>query len=74
MSLVASVRKQVRNRLIARAGGIDFSRLERVPDALSWPLLREAAAPSARLSAMREADPVQRLAASPRAGGLAGHG
>ncbi len=62
MSFVTSVKKAVRDRLIARSGGIDFSRLDQVPDALSWPLQRDAMAPNARLSATREADPVQRLA------------
>ncbi len=61
MSLVTAVKKAVRGRLIARAGGIDFSHLEKVPAALSWPLQRDVVAPSRRLSAAREADPVQRL-------------
>jgi len=62
MSLVTSVKKVVRDRLIARAGGIDLSRLDKVPDALSWPLKRDAVAPGARLVAMRDEDPVQKLA------------
>lgn len=62
MSFVTSVKKAVRDRLIARAGGIDFSRLDKVPEALSWPLQRHVMAPNARLTATREADPVQRLA------------
>ncbi|MCW2847181.1 MAG: cytochrome [Marmoricola sp.] len=62
MSLVTAVKKVVRDRLIARAGGIDLSRLEKVPDALSWPLTRDTMAPTARLSASRDADPVQKLA------------
>ncbi len=40
MSLVTTVKKAVRDRLIARAGGIDLSRLDKVPDSLSWPLPR----------------------------------
>jgi len=62
MSLVTSMKKAVRDRLIARAGGIDFSHLEKVPDSLSWPLQRDVVAPNARLSALREEDPVQKLA------------
>ncbi len=62
MSLVTTVKKAVRGRLIARAGGIDLSRLDKVPDALSWPLKRHVMAPNARLSATRDDDPVQRLA------------
>ncbi len=62
MSLVTSVKKAVRTRLIARAGGIDLSRLDKVPDNLSWPLKRDVMAPSPRLSALRDEDPVQKLA------------
>jgi cytochrome P450 len=62
MSFVTSVKKAVRDRLIARSGGIDFSRLDKVPESLSWPLQRDGVAPNARLSATREADPVQKLA------------
>ena len=62
MSFVTSVKKAVRDRLIARSGGIDFSRLDKVPESLSWPLQRHVMAPNARLTATREADPVQRLA------------
>ena len=61
MSLVATVKKVVRDHLVSRAGGIDLSRLDRVPDALSWPLRRDVVSPNARLSASREQDPVQRL-------------
>lgn len=61
MSLVTAVTKVVRGRLMARAGGIDLSQLHRVPDFLSWPLRREVMAPSARLAATRDRDPVQRL-------------
>ena len=62
MSLVATVKKVVRDHLISRAGGIDLSRLDRVPETLAWPLRRDGVAPSARLSASRDHDPVQRLA------------
>jgi len=62
MSLVTSMKKAVRDRLIARAGGIDLSHLDKVPDSLSWPLRRDVMAPNPRLSAMREKDPVQKLA------------
>jgi cytochrome P450 len=62
MSLVTSVKRAVRERLVARAGGIDFSHLEKVPDSISWPLQREVMAPNARLAEMRDEDPVQKLA------------
>ena len=73
MGLVSTVKKAVRERLIARAGGVDLTRLDKVPDALSWPLQREAMDPSPRLSDFREESPVQKpgLVARPR--GLAGH-
>ena len=61
MGLVAGVKKAVRERLIARAGGVDISRLDKVPDGLSWPLQREGTDPSRRLAAYREAGPVQKL-------------
>src|SRR6476620_10924979 len=61
MGLVMSVRRAVRQRIVARTGGVDLTRLDRVPRALSWPLERQAMAPSARLSHTRDADPVQRL-------------
>jgi cytochrome P450 len=61
MSLVTAVKSAVRGRLMARSGGIDLTQLHRVPDFLSWPLRREVMAPSTRLSAYRDQDPVQRL-------------
>lgn len=61
MSLVTSVKKVVRDHLIARAGGVDLTRLDKVPDSLSWPLQREATAPSRRLSQVRDTEPVHRL-------------
>ena len=60
-SLVATVKKAVRERLVARAGGIDLTRLDRVPESLSWPLTRDGVAPSKRLSDFRDEDPVRRL-------------
>ncbi len=62
MSLVTSVKRAVRTRLIARAGGIDLSRLDKVPDAVSWPLRRDVMAPNARLQETRDSQPVQRMA------------
>jgi cytochrome P450 len=61
VGLVMTVKKAVRERLLARAGGIDITRLDKVPDALSWPLQREGTDPSHRLAAYRDADPVQKL-------------
>src|ERR1700712_1646769 len=61
VSLVMTVKKGGREGLLARAGGIDITRLDKVPDALSWPLQREGTDPSRCLADYREADPVQRL-------------
>ena len=61
MSLVSTMKKAVRDRLIARAGGIDLTRMDKVPDALSWPLQRDAMVPNRRLSATRDQEPVHLL-------------
>ena len=61
MRLVSTMKKAVRDRLIARAGGIDLTRLDKVPDSLSWPLQREVMAPSRRLSADPRRRPVHQL-------------
>ncbi len=61
MRLVSTMKKAVRDRLIARAGGIDLTRLDKVPDSLSWPLQREGMAPSRRLSQIRDTEPVHKL-------------
>ena len=63
MSLVSTVKKAVRDRLIARAGGLDLTRLDKVPETLSWPLQRDVMAPSRRLGDLRDAEPVHRLTA-----------
>jgi cytochrome P450 len=48
---------------MARVGrnGIDLSKLDRVPESLSWPLSRTGMDPIARLGAVRESDPVHKL-------------
>lgn len=61
MSVVASMTAAVRNRLLARAGGIDLSKLDRVPDRLAWPLLRDGVDPHPRLARSRAKDPVRKL-------------
>ena len=35
MRLVSTMKKAVRDRLLARAGGLDLTRLDKVPDTLS---------------------------------------
>ena len=55
---------QVRRLLMARVakkGGIDLSKLDKVPDSLAWPLHREGPDPVARLGELREQSPVAKL-------------
>ena len=59
--LVGAARSFVRRTLLARSGGIDLTRLDKVPDSLAWPLTREVMAPSARLAAVRDEAPVHKL-------------
>ncbi|MGA8210624.1 MAG: cytochrome P450 [Nocardioidaceae bacterium] len=61
--LTTSLTAQVRRLVLSRAsrGGIDLSRLERVPASLSWPLQRNGVDPVERLAELRETDPVARL-------------
>jgi cytochrome P450 len=62
MSLLASVKTAVVRRVVARSGGVDLTKLERVPERLSWPLNRNGVDPTRRLSRARDADAVQRHA------------
>lgn len=61
--IVTFVAGQVRRRLLARAGGggIDLSRLDRVPESLSWPLQRNGVDPVERLADLAQREPVSRL-------------
>jgi cytochrome P450 len=62
MSLLSSVKTAVVRRVVARSGGVDLTKLDRVPERLSWPLNRDGIDPTRRLTRTREADPVQRHA------------
>jgi cytochrome P450 len=59
--LLEAVKGVVRRNLLARAGGIDLTQLDRIPDRLSWPLDRNVADPVPRVGEMREKDPVAKL-------------
>ncbi|MGI9157175.1 MAG: cytochrome P450 [Marmoricola sp.] len=61
MGVVAGIKGALRRGLVARSSGVDLSRLDKVPESLSWPLNRDQMAPSARLSAARDEAPVQKL-------------
>ncbi len=53
--LLEAVRSRVKRALIARSPGIDLTRLDRVPERLTWPLKREGMEPTPRLAETREA-------------------
>jgi len=59
MSLLSSVKTAVVRRVVARSGGVDLTKLDRVPERLSWPLNRNGIDPTRRLNRMRETDPVK---------------
>ncbi len=61
MGVVSAIKGAVRRTLIARSDGIDLSRLDKVPDTLSWPLKRDVMAPTARLGQVRDEAPVHKL-------------
>jgi cytochrome P450 len=62
-SLTTYLKTQVRRVVLARVnrGGIDLSKLDRVPGTLSWPLQRNGVDPVERLSELREREPVAKL-------------
>jgi cytochrome P450 len=51
----------IRQRLMSRVGPVDLSKVDRVPDRLVWPLLRDGFDPVARLGELRATAPVHRL-------------
>ena len=59
MSLLSSVKTAVVRRVVARSGGVDLTKLDRVPERLSWPLNRHGIDPTRRLTRMRDAEPVK---------------
>ena len=61
MTLLSQVKSAVMKRVIARTGGLDLTKLDKVPNRLAWPLLRDGVDPTARLTALRTKDPVTRL-------------
>ncbi|HEY6935108.1 MAG TPA: cytochrome P450 [Marmoricola sp.] len=61
-TITSGIAAGLRSRLIARAGGIDLTRLDRVPEQVAWPLRRTGVDPVPRLGEMRDRDPVFRLA------------
>jgi cytochrome P450 len=59
--LMAQLQAAVRRRLMRHAGPVDLSRVDRVPDRLVWPLVRERFDPLPRLGELRDGTPVAKL-------------
>ncbi len=51
----------IRGRLLRRAGGIDLTQVDRVPERFAWPLARDGFDPLPRLGRLRDRAPVARL-------------
>lgn len=62
MGVLSSIKSAVLKFVVARAGGIDFTKLSKIPDSLAWPLLRDGVDPTDQLNEARSSDPVQKLA------------
>ena len=60
-ALLERARTATRGWVVRRAGGLDLSKVDRVPDRLVWPLLRERFDPVARVGDLRAREPVSRL-------------
>jgi cytochrome P450 len=60
-SFTAYLRSAARQRIMGRIGPVDLSQVQRVPDRLAWPLLRNRFDPLPRLGALRDKTPVSRL-------------
>ncbi len=64
MSIASSLRARVRGALLSRVaagGGLDLSKIDQVPETLSWPLNRDGFDPVPRIAEVREDHPVHRL-------------
>ncbi len=60
--VVEAMRSMVRRVIISRGPGVDLTRLDKVPDRLTWPLRREGFEPPARLAQTHETQgPVAKL-------------
>ena len=59
--LTGQLQTMVRERLMRRMGPVDLSKVDKVPDRLIWPLMRDRYDPLPRLGALRERTPVEKL-------------
>lgn len=62
MKIVETVLSRLRDLLIRRSGGLDLTRLDRIPAHLTWTLERDVLAPNATLAGVRDEEPVRRVA------------
>jgi cytochrome P450 len=56
--ITTQLKDMVRSRIMRRVGPIDLRQIQKVPDRLIWPLLRDGFDPLPRLGEVREASPV----------------
>jgi cytochrome P450 len=59
--IAGQLQTMVRQRIMRRVGPADLSKVDRVPDKLIWPLMRDRFDPLPRLGEMRERAPVEKL-------------
>jgi cytochrome P450 len=59
--ITTHVQATVRRWIVRRTGGIDLSKISKVPDRLVWPLTRDGFDPVPRLGALRDGAPVAKL-------------
>ncbi len=60
-TVIGRARSSVADYLVRRTGGVDLTRVDKVPERLSWPLTRSSFDPVPRLEALRDREPVSRL-------------
>ncbi len=61
--ILRRVKAGLRQRLMSRLGPVDLSKVDKVPDRLIWPLMRDGFDPPRRLGQLRDEAPVARLTA-----------
>jgi cytochrome P450 len=61
--LASHLKSAIRRRVLARvgSGGIDLSKLDKVPESMSWPLQRNGVDPVERLGELRAREPISKL-------------
>jgi cytochrome P450 len=60
-AVIGRARSSVADFLVKRTGGVDLTRVDKVPERLSWPLTRTGFEPVPRLDALREREPLSKL-------------